>query len=139
MSEPCEKEPKKKKTQSQEKKCRRKLLPQIKGQQQINRFFRAQAKKLLLILTVLWECCLSIFFLYVAIYLYLLYDLMILVILRYYFRLRNLILILMDSAIMPIKLYIYQKFVCFFFISVYIITSNRFFCFYKKNCLMLNL
>lgn len=41
MSEPCEKEPKKKKTQSQEKKCRRKLLPQIKGQQQINRFFRA--------------------------------------------------------------------------------------------------
>lgn len=40
MSEPCEKEPKKKKTQSQEKKCRRKLLPQIKGQQQINRFFR---------------------------------------------------------------------------------------------------
>lgn len=78
------------------------------------------------------------FFLYVAIYLYLLYDLMILVILRYYFRLRNLILILMDSAIMPIKLYIYQKFVCFF-LSVYIITSNRFFCFYKKNCLMLNL
>lgn len=40
MSEPCEKEPNKKKTQSQEKKCRRKLLPQIKGQQQINRFFR---------------------------------------------------------------------------------------------------
>lgn len=40
MSEPCEKEPKKKKTQSLEKKCRRKLLPQIKGQQQINRFFR---------------------------------------------------------------------------------------------------
>ncbi|XP_078317333.1 PCNA-interacting partner-like [Crassostrea virginica] len=39
-SEPCEREPKKKKTQPQGKTCRRKLLPQIKGQQQINRFFR---------------------------------------------------------------------------------------------------
>lgn len=39
-SEPCEREPKKKKTQPQSKTCRRKLLPQIKGQQQINRFFR---------------------------------------------------------------------------------------------------
>ncbi|XP_061192032.1 PCNA-interacting partner-like [Saccostrea echinata] len=38
--EPCEKEPKKKKTQAQGKNCRRKLLPQIKGQQQINKFFR---------------------------------------------------------------------------------------------------
>ncbi|XP_062594898.1 PCNA-interacting partner-like [Saccostrea cucullata] len=38
--EPCEKEPKKKKTITQGKNCRRKLLPQIKGQQQINRFFR---------------------------------------------------------------------------------------------------
>lgn len=40
LAEPSEKEPKKTKTQTQGKTCRRKLLPQIKGQQQINRFFR---------------------------------------------------------------------------------------------------
>lgn len=81
------------------------------------------------------------FFLYVAIYLYLLYDLMILVILRYYFRLRNLILPAnFNGQCNNANKIIHLSKICmlFFFLSVYIITSNRFFAFIKKivGCLI---